>query len=108
MRRTAVVMDPIGRRAPIGLPCQVHHADLWFSDVPADLEQAKALCRACPALAACLAGAFARREAAGVWGGQIFDQGAVVTYKRSRGRPPKCSVAPQRMSQDAARLARPA
>ena len=31
----------------------------------------------------------------GVWGGQIFDQGRIVTHKRSRGRPPKGSVAPQ-------------
>jgi WhiB family transcriptional regulator, redox-sensing transcriptional regulator len=108
MSRSRLALDPIGRRAPVGLPCQVNDPDLWFADVPADLERAKQLCHTCPAQAACLAGAFARREPAGVWGGQIFDQGTVVTFKRSRGRPPKRSTAPERMSAEAVQLARPA
>jgi WhiB family redox-sensing transcriptional regulator len=36
-----------------------------------------------------LAGALARREAAGVWGGQIFDNGEIIASKRGRGRPRK-------------------
>lgn len=90
----AVAVRP-GRRASSGLPCQAHDPDLWFADAPSDVERAKALCEGCPVRLACLAGAIDRREPTGVWGGQILDQGRVVTHKRSRGRPPKGSVAPQ-------------
>ena len=86
----AVVIERFDGRARLDLlACQVHDPDLWFADAPGDLELAKALCAGCPARAACLAGALDRREPAGVWGGQIFDQGRVVTHKRSRGRPRK-------------------
>jgi WhiB family transcriptional regulator, redox-sensing transcriptional regulator len=85
----AGALDPIGRHAPLDLPCQVHDADLWFSDDPADLERAKTLCAGCPTRPACLAGALHRRERTGVWGGQIIQDGMVVPYKRVRGRPPK-------------------
>jgi WhiB family redox-sensing transcriptional regulator len=30
------------------LPCQRENPELWFSEQPADLEQAKAHCRDCP------------------------------------------------------------
>ncbi len=86
----------IGRCAPADLPCQVHDAELWFADDPADLERAKALCADCPVRAGCLAGALDRREFTGVWGGQIFDNGRIVTHKRPRGRPRKGSIAPRR------------
>jgi WhiB family redox-sensing transcriptional regulator len=72
-----------------GLPCQVHDADLWFAETPADLERAKAFCRECPVLDACLFGALERGEPWGVWGGEIFEQGAVIARKRPRGRPRK-------------------
>jgi WhiB family redox-sensing transcriptional regulator len=36
-----------------------------------------------------LQGALQRREAAGVWGGQLFQDGKVLPQKRKRGRPPK-------------------
>ena len=80
---------PIGRRAPVGLPCQVNDPDLWFADAPADLEFAKTLCSDCPARQMCLVGAIERREPCGVWGGQIFDDGRIVPFKRGRGRPRK-------------------
>jgi len=80
---------PIGRRDPVGLPCQVNDPDLWFADAPADLEYAKALCGSCPARQMCLLGAMERREPCGVWGGQIFDDGRIVPFKRARGRPRK-------------------
>jgi WhiB family transcriptional regulator, redox-sensing transcriptional regulator len=80
---------PIGRRAPSELPCQIHDAELWFAPAPADLELAKALCRECPVRATCLVGAVDRREAAGVWGGEIFEDGRIVAYKRPPGRPRK-------------------
>jgi WhiB family redox-sensing transcriptional regulator len=94
--RRGAPIDPIGRRAPLSLPCQVHDRDLWFADEPAQLERAKQLCTSCPVLHGCLAGAVQREEAAGVWGGQIFDRGRIVTHKRPRGRPRKNSTAPQR------------
>jgi WhiB family redox-sensing transcriptional regulator len=70
------------------LPCRREDLRLWFSDVPADLEQAKAHCRACPVRTACLAGAVERREPYGVWGGEIFERGTITPRKRPRGRPP--------------------
>jgi WhiB family redox-sensing transcriptional regulator len=85
----ADAVEPIGRRAPLGLPCQVHDAELWFAEKPADLERAKALCGDCPVRSACLLGAIRRQEPAGVWGGEIFQAGVVIPFKRGRGRPPK-------------------
>jgi WhiB family redox-sensing transcriptional regulator len=56
----------VGRRSPVALPCQVHGPDLWFAEVPADLELAKALCTDCPALLECLAGELDRAEPFGL------------------------------------------
>jgi WhiB family redox-sensing transcriptional regulator len=75
------------------LPCRTFDPDLWFSDSPADLELAKSLCTECPLRAECLAGAIERGEPWGVWGGEIFERGAVVPRKRPRGRPRKEDVA---------------
>ncbi|MCW2525434.1 MAG: hypothetical protein JWM76_294 [Pseudonocardiales bacterium] len=72
-----------------GLPCRTEDAELWFSETVTELEAAKALCAECPARAACLAGAQARREPWGVWGGEIFERGVVIARKRPRGRPRK-------------------
>jgi WhiB family redox-sensing transcriptional regulator len=80
-------IDPISRRAPVGLPCQVREPDLWFAEVPAELELAKSLCDGCPARQACLIGALERREPCGVWGGEIFERGSIIARKRARGRP---------------------
>jgi WhiB family transcriptional regulator, redox-sensing transcriptional regulator len=71
------------------LPCRTEDPQLWFSDLPAELEQAKAFCRDCPLRAPCLAGAIERAEPHGVWGGQIFDKGTLTAFKRTRGRPRK-------------------
>jgi hypothetical protein len=65
---------------------------LFFSDEIPDIEMAKAICRTCTLMAACLAGALARREPAGVWGGQLFADGQVIPRKRKRGRPPKAAA----------------
>ncbi len=70
------------------LPCRRENPQLWFSDLPADLQLAKACCQPCPIRRVCLAGAVERREPHGVWGGEIFARGAVITQKRPRGRPP--------------------
>lgn len=71
------------------LPCHAADADLWFAEDPADLEQAKMLCGACPIRRACLADALDREEPWGVWGGEILERGVVLARKRPRGRPRK-------------------
>jgi WhiB family redox-sensing transcriptional regulator len=71
------------------LPCQRGEGELWFSELPAELEQAKSHCQQCPLRAACLAGAIERAEPCGVWGGEIFHKGAILARKRPRGRPPR-------------------
>src|ERR1700691_3457135 len=71
------------------LPCHVGDPDLWFADTPADLERAKQLCASCPIRRQCLAAALERAEPWGVWGGEIFERGSIVSYKRPRGRPRK-------------------
>ncbi|HEY6315358.1 MAG TPA: WhiB family transcriptional regulator [Streptosporangiaceae bacterium] len=80
----------VSRAAALGrpLPC-AENSRLWFSDLPADLELAKAGCRRCPLRQPCLAGAIVRAEACGVWGGEIFERGAIIAQKRPRGRPGK-------------------
>ncbi|NKX92086.1 WhiB family transcriptional regulator [Sanguibacter hominis ATCC BAA-789] len=71
------------------LPCRVEDPELWFAEKTVQVEQAKALCRACPLVDACLAGAIDRQEPWGVWGGEVFVDGRVVAVKRGRGRPRK-------------------
>ena len=83
-------------RAGLDLPCRSGDADLWFAEAPAELERAKTLCGHCPIQAECLAGALRRAEPWGVWGGQIFERGAVVHRKRPRGRPSKADLARDR------------
>lgn len=75
------------------LPCRKFDPDLWFADSPAELELAKAMCGDCPVRVECLAGAIERAEPWGVWGGEIFERGAIVPRKRPRGRPRKEDVA---------------
>lgn len=79
--------------AGTSIPCREYDAELWFAESPAAVEQAKALCGPCPARPSCLAGALARQEPWGVWGGQLVVQGAIVARKRPRGRPRKSEVA---------------
>lgn len=83
------LIDPAFEANVDDLPCQLGDADLWFAESPAELEEAKAHCRSCPLMAGCLAGALERREPWGVWGGEIFSQGAIIARKRPRGRPRK-------------------
>jgi WhiB family redox-sensing transcriptional regulator len=69
------------------LACLDADPNLFFAENPAQLEQAKGYCQRCPAQRACLAAALERREATGVWGGEIFERGHVIPDKRPRGRP---------------------
>lgn len=64
-------------------------ASLFFSEELQDIAAAKRMCAECPVMAECLEGAIERREPWGVWGGQLFMNGKVLTVKRRRGRPPK-------------------
>jgi WhiB family redox-sensing transcriptional regulator len=75
------------------LPCRRENPELFFAESTQDVELAKALCVDCPVRAECLAGALDRREPWGVWGGELFLQGAVIPRKRPRGRPRKNAVA---------------
>ncbi|GAB2732254.1 hypothetical protein GCM10027174_00960 [Salinifilum aidingensis] len=93
------------RGRALRLPCRAD-PDLWFAETPRELEKAKTLCAECPIKAECLAGALARGEPWGVWGGEILDQGAVIQRKRPRGRPrkhpaPEGAAAPQPRGRDA-------
>ena len=63
--------------------------EIFFSDELQHISQAKAICAECPVMAECLEGAIARREPWGVWGGQLFRNGKVLTSKRRRGRQAK-------------------
>lgn len=56
------------------LPCR-EDPDLFFAESPDDVEFAKSLCRTCALRVPCLAGAKARREPWGVWGGELFVSG---------------------------------
>src|SRR3954453_13866143 len=85
--------DQAGRIDDELLPCRANNPELWFAESPADVEFAKALCQDCPVRALCLDGALERREPWGVWGGQLFRQGAVIPRKRPRGRPRKDEAA---------------
>lgn len=75
------------------LPCRANNPELWFAELPNDVEFAKTLCQACPVQEMCLDGAKARREPWGVWGGELFLQGVVIPRKRPRGRPRKSESA---------------
>jgi WhiB family redox-sensing transcriptional regulator len=82
------------------LPCRSHDPDLWFAEKPAELERAKQLCTGCPVKAQCLDSALSRQEPWGVWGGEIFDRGAVVPRKRPRGRPSKAALEQERAERE--------
>jgi WhiB family transcriptional regulator, redox-sensing transcriptional regulator len=91
----SLALAPLDRSVELvaELPCRKFNPDLWFSDLPAELEMAKAMCGDCPLRVECLAGAVERAEPWGVWGGEIFERGAVVPRKRPRGRPRKEDLA---------------
>ena len=65
---------------------------LFFSEQISEINAAKAICAGCPLLEPCLRAAVVRREPAGVWGGQLFVNGHILSQKRKRGRPPKATA----------------
>ncbi|ROS76865.1 WhiB family transcriptional regulator [Cellulomonas sp. PhB143] len=82
------------------IPCRNEDPELWFAERTADVERAKALCADCPLRAGCLAGAVERAEPWGVWGGEVFVDGAVVARKRGRGRPSKAEQLARQRERD--------
>ena len=71
------------------IPCHSADPELFFSEEKEVIAQAKTLCAGCPMKAKCLTGALSRAEPAGVWGGELFDNGQVIQAKRMPGRPAK-------------------
>ena len=69
------------------LPCQRGGSELWFSELPAELEQAKAHCQHCPLRTACLAGALERaaRIACAEVPSRPHGAGALSSPARCRG-----------------------
>jgi len=61
----------------------------FFSEDLGEITLAKNTCAECPVMEECLEGAIRRREPWGVWGGQLFRNGHILTTKRRRGRPSK-------------------
>ena len=49
--------------------------DVFFSEAPGAIAQAKSICAECPIRESCLQGALERREPCGVWGGELFRNG---------------------------------
>lgn len=73
--------------ANFNLPCHTAEPETFFSDNPAIVAVAKALCGGCPLKAQCLEGALSRQEPCGVWGGELFEDGKAIAQKRKAGRP---------------------
>ena len=65
----------------LGIPTSV-----FFSEAPGAIAQAKSICAECPIREACLEGALERREPGGIWGGELFRNGHVVTNRKPRPR----------------------
>ncbi len=63
--------------------------EVFFSEDLGEIATAKRICSGCTVLPECLEQALERREPWGVWGGQLFMNGRMLTVKRRRGRPPK-------------------
>ena len=52
--------------------CVGTDTDTWFSETPPDARRCVRICAECPVRTSCLAGALARGEEAGIWGGMLL------------------------------------
>ena len=69
------------------LPCHNSDPEIFFSDDSTEIALAKSLCSRCPVQRECLTGAISRQEPCGVWGGELLEEGRVISRKRAPGRP---------------------
>ena len=76
-----------GELGSLNLPCHNADPEIFFAEDVETISRAKQACGACPMMVACLEGALSRAEPCGVWGGQLFDEGRVISQKRGVGRP---------------------
>lgn len=59
---------------------------LFYSEAPRAIAQAKSICAKCPVRELCLEDALENREPCGVWGGELFRNGHVLTHRQRRSR----------------------
>ena len=85
----SAIKSPAIKSMKVVIPCHSADPELFFSEEKEAIAQAKTLCGGCPMKAKCLTGALSRAEPAGVWGGELFDDGQVIQAKRMPGRPAK-------------------
>ena len=71
------------------VPCHVGEPDLWFAENPVTWSAPRCCARTARSVGSAWTAALDRQEPWGVWGGEIFDRGAIVARKRPRGRPRK-------------------
>ena len=81
------VTGAYGNEIAFTLPCHTSDPDLFFSENPQEISFAKSLCAACPVQSECLAAALSREEPCGVWGGELFEDGSIISRRRAVGRP---------------------
>ena len=67
--------------------CAEEDAELFWPATDAEAEAARAICRTCPLIEACLAAGRQRREW-GVWGGELLATGRPTTDLPGNVRPP--------------------
>jgi WhiB family redox-sensing transcriptional regulator len=65
-----------------------HLTALFFSEDPQDISRATYICATCPVLLPCLEAALERPEPCGVWGGEVFRDGRIVTRGSRRAATP--------------------
>ena len=87
--KSGEIKSPAIKSMKVVIPCHSADPELFFSEEKEAIAQAKTLCGGCPMKAKCLTGALSRAEPAGVWGGELFDDGQVIQAKRMPGRPAK-------------------
>ena len=75
--------DPTNQQAACRVPGLL---DVFFSEAPGKIVQAKRICAECPISELCLEGALKRREPCGVWGGELVRNGHVVTHRTQHPR----------------------
>ena len=68
-----------------GALCKGHDPAVWFPGQGGSMNQAKAVCRACPVRLKCLDWAVEANERAGVWGGTTPGERAQLRTKLWQG-----------------------